>query len=194
MKNIEITVVEKVAYADGMPTIVCGNNDYTLTFVFDDEWSGELNKVARFSFVKNGLKGFIDVPIENDTCKVPVLLGIGLVRVGVYAGDLRTTTGAKIKCTKSILCDDAEEMVEPFENLYEKLKNEMPTVINTAVVDYVNSTIIGAEDFEGRDEQITDDVVPSMALFYDVFVGHEERLCAIEGEHFQALQLLGGAD
>jgi hypothetical protein len=54
-----------------------------------------------------------------------VLLGIGLVRVGVYAGDLRTTTGAKIKCTKSILCDDAEEMVEPFENLYEKIKEDI---------------------------------------------------------------------
>lgn len=125
MKNIEITVMKKVAYADGMPTIVCGNNDYTLSFVFDDEWSDELHKVARFSFVKNGLKGFIDVPIENDTCKVPVLLGIGLVRVGVYAGDLRTTTGAKIKCTKSILCDDAEEMVEPFENLYEEIKGNI---------------------------------------------------------------------
>jgi hypothetical protein len=138
MKNIEITVMKKVAYADGMPTIVCGNNDYTLSFEFDDEWNDEQNKVARFSFVKNGLKSFIDVPIENNTCKVPVLLGIGLVRVGVYAGNLRTTTGAKIKCTKSILCDDAEEMAEPFENLYEEIKGSIAD-LEKATIQTINS-------------------------------------------------------
>jgi lysophospholipase L1-like esterase len=151
MKNIEITVVKKVAYADGMPTIVCGNNDYTLSFVFDDEWSDELHKVARFSFVKNGLKGFIDVPIENDTCKVPVLLGIGLVRVGVYAGDLRTTTGAKIKCTKSILCDDAEVMDDPFENLYEK----------------INKTIDNLPTCKEITEKSTDSELPSAKAVYE---------------------------
>jgi hypothetical protein len=138
MKNIEITVMKKVAYADGMPTIVCGNNDYTLSFKFDDEWNDEQNKVARFSFTKNGLKGFIDMPIENNTCKVPVLLGIGLVRVGVYAGNLRTTTGAKIKCTKSILCDDAEEMAEPFENLYEEIKGSIAD-LEKATIQTINS-------------------------------------------------------
>jgi hypothetical protein len=123
MKDIKIIVAKKVASVDGTPTIVCGNSDYTLSFTFDDEWSNEQNKVARFSFSKNGLKSFIDVPIHDGTCQVPVLVGIGLVRVGVYAGNLRTTTGAKIKCQKSILCDDADEMVEPFENLYEEIIN-----------------------------------------------------------------------
>lgn len=121
MKDIKITVTKKVASVEGTPIIVCGNSDYTLSFTFDDEWSNEQNKVARFSFIKNGLKSFIDMPIHDNTCQVPVLIGIGLVRVGVYAGGLKTTTGAKIKCHKSILCDDADTMDEPFKNLYDEL-------------------------------------------------------------------------
>jgi hypothetical protein len=125
MKDIQIIVTKKVASVEGTPIIVCGNSDYTLSFTFDDEWSNEQNKVARFNYSKNGLKRHIDEPIKNNTCKVPKLLGIGLVKVGVYAGDLKTTTEAKIKCHKLILCDDADTMDEPFKNLYEELKKEV---------------------------------------------------------------------
>lgn len=128
MEVIKINVKEKIASVEGSPIIVCGNSDYTMAFTFDDEWNDEENKVARFSYVKKGLKGFIDVPIHDGICQVPVLIGIGLVRVGAYAGNLRTTTGAKIKCQKSILCDDAEEMAEPFENLYEELVEKINNI------------------------------------------------------------------
>ena len=121
MEDIKIIVENKVASVEGTPFIVCGNNDYTLSFTFDKEWNDEQDKVARFGFIKNGLKSFIDVPIQDDKCNVPVMLGIGLVRVGVYAGELKTTTGAKIGCIKSILCDDADEMDEPYINIYNEL-------------------------------------------------------------------------
>jgi hypothetical protein len=125
MEVIKIDVKQKIASVEGTPIIVCGNSDYTMSFTFDDEWNDEKNKVARFRFKKFGLKKFIDMPIHDDTCRVPKLVGIGLVRVGVYAGNLKTTTGAKIECQKSILCDDAEEMAEPFENLYDELHSEL---------------------------------------------------------------------
>lgn len=131
MKDIKIIVTKKVASVEGTPIIVCGNSDYTLSFTFDDEWKNEQNKVARFSFTKNGLKSFIDMPITDNTCQVPVLIGIGLVRVGVYAGDLKTTTGAKIKCHKSILCDDADTMDEPFKNLYDELLEKIENIENS---------------------------------------------------------------
>lgn len=129
MEVININVKQKIASVEGSPIIVCGNSDYTMAFTFDEEWNDEENKVARFSYVKNGLKGFIDAPIHDGICQVPVLIGIGLVRVGAYAGNLRTTTGAKIKCQKSILCDDAEEMAEPFENLYEEMHKEIDNIV-----------------------------------------------------------------
>ena len=109
MKEIGIVVTEKIATVNGTPLIVCDNSDYTIKFTFDTEWATADNKIARFSFLKNGLNRYIDVPIENDTCNVPILSDIEAVAVGAYAGNLQTTTGAVIKCKKSILSGGYKE-------------------------------------------------------------------------------------
>ena len=109
MKEIGIVVTEKIATVNGTPLIVCDNSDYTIKFTFDTEWAKADNKIARFSFLKNGLNRYIDVPIENDTCNVPILSDIEAVAVGAYAGNLQTTTGAVIKCKKSILSGGYKE-------------------------------------------------------------------------------------
>ena len=109
MKEIGIVVTEKIATVNGTPLIVCDNSDYTIKFTFDTEWAAADNKIARFSFLKNGLNRYIDVPIENDTCNVPILSDIETVAVGAYAGNLQTTTGAVIKCKKSILSGGYKE-------------------------------------------------------------------------------------
>ena len=109
MKEIGIVVTEKIATVNGTPLIVCDNSDYTIKFTFDTEWAAADNKIARFSFLKNGLNRYIDVPIENDTCNVPILSDIEAVAVGAYAGNLQTTTGAVIKCKKSILSGGYKE-------------------------------------------------------------------------------------
>ena len=109
MKEIGVVVTEKIATVNGTPLIVCDNSDYTIKFTFDTEWAKADNKIARFSFLKNGLNRYIDVPIENDTCNVPILSDIEAVAVGAYAGNLQTTTGAVIKCKKSILSGGYKE-------------------------------------------------------------------------------------
>lgn len=109
MKEIGIVVTEKIATVNGTPLIVCDNSDYTIKFTFDTEWAKADNKIARFSFLKNGLNRYIDIPIENDTCNVPILSDIEAVAVGAYAGNLQTTTGAVIKCKKSILSGGYKE-------------------------------------------------------------------------------------
>ena len=109
MKEIGIVVTEKIATVNGTPLIVCDNSDYTIKFTFDTEWAKADNKIARFSFLKNGLNRYIDVPIENNTCNVPILSDIEAVAVGAYAGNLQTTTGAVIKCKKSILSGGYKE-------------------------------------------------------------------------------------
>ena len=179
MKNIEITVEKKIASVEGLPEIVCGNSDYTLSFTFDNEWSGDQNKVARFSFSKNNSKCFIDMPIENNTCKVPVLVGIVLVRVGVYAGELKTTTGAKIKCVKSIICDDAEATEEGMQNLYDKVMEDAITKEN------VEDEISGEWD---------DDHIYSVKAINDAFEVFEDRLQDLEGDYSRAFSLIGGAE
>ena len=109
MKEIGVVVTEKIATVNGTPLIVCDNSDYTIKFTFDTEWAKADNKIARFSFLKNGLNRYIDVPIENDACNVPILSDIEAVAVGAYAGNLQTTTGAVIKCKKSILSGGYKE-------------------------------------------------------------------------------------
>lgn len=107
MQNIEITIRDKIASAVGSPEIICGNSDYTVTFSFDSEWDNYSRKTARFRFYKDGMLGCYDVQFSGNTVAVPVLNDIYEVEIGVYAGNIETSTGARITCTRSITDGDA---------------------------------------------------------------------------------------
>lgn len=80
--------------------IVGDNNDYRARFYFDEEWDG-LVKTARF--INNG-KYADQVLDENDSCKIPIeVLKGGQMIVGVFAGDLHTTSVDNVIITPSIL-------------------------------------------------------------------------------------------
>lgn len=145
MEKIEVIIADKVASVTGKPKLICGNSDYIISFTFDAEWDDEENKVARFTFCKNGLKKFIDVPITENTCKVPILSGIELVTVGVYAGNLKTTTGANIRCKKSILCDTAEEDTDVIENLFEMIKEYISAIGQGSNINLIHDIDLEAE-------------------------------------------------
>ena len=101
MKTLQVNVANKVAtYMKRSGCIVCGNSNYRIQFTFDAEWADYPNKTARF--IWNGQ--YFDQEFEGDTCPVPMIQRATLVSVGVYAGDLRTTTPASIECLPSILC------------------------------------------------------------------------------------------
>jgi hypothetical protein len=109
MINLHIIIANKIAtYQQRDGSIVCGNNDYQIKFTFDDEWSAYENKIARFIWGGQ----FQDVEFTGDTCPVPILSGVTLCEVGVYAGELCTTTSAFISCKPSILCQPANPSVE----------------------------------------------------------------------------------
>ncbi len=95
MKEIKINVADKVASAVGSPVIVCGNSNYKITFIFDSEWGAYQEKTARFTFKRDGIDKYIDVLFSGTSCTAPILTNIERVSIGVYAGDLRTTTGAE---------------------------------------------------------------------------------------------------
>lgn len=101
MRTLHISVNNKVAtYLQRDGSIVCGNSDYSVKFTFDSEWAGVGTKTARF--VWNGK--YKDVEFVGDECDVPIITNADKVNVGVYAGELKTTTPATIPCEKSILC------------------------------------------------------------------------------------------
>lgn len=109
MTDLHISVVNKIAtYQKRDGDIVCGNSDYQIKFTFDDEWNAYDKKIARFIWGGQ----FQDVEFTGDTCPVPILSGVTLCEVGVYAGELSTTTSAFIGCKPSILCQPASPSVE----------------------------------------------------------------------------------
>lgn len=99
MPEIKIKIKNKIAESP-VDAIVCGNSDYKIKFIFDDEWSAYDLKTARF--VLGGKNQ--DIIFNGNTCDVPIISDTNYCAVGVFAGELHTTTPALITCTKSILC------------------------------------------------------------------------------------------
>ena len=109
MKTLNVNVSDKVAsYRQRDGVIVCGNSDYQIKFVFDSDWDDNPKKTARF--IWNGQ--YVDVDFEGDVCRVPIIHNTTAVSIGVYSGELSTTTPAVIECKKSILCPDVEASAE----------------------------------------------------------------------------------
>ena len=124
MKNVAVTVQNKRATPDGS-VIVCGNSDYTITFAFDDEWTDYGVKTARFVYRAGGNAEHIDVVFDGDTVQVPVLRQTRYVLVGVFAGNLHTTTPARIPCALSV-CDYSGGRAEaPPDEVYDKIMEEV---------------------------------------------------------------------
>ena len=98
-KNINISIHNKIAAADGT-VYICGNSDYVAEFEFDREWDAFEYKTARFIHGTT----YTDVVFQGSLCPVPVLYNLTSFRVGVFAGDLSTTTPATVYAKKSILC------------------------------------------------------------------------------------------
>ena len=105
---IDVTIKDKVASCSGA-RYVCGNSDYVIHFDFDDEWTEFETKTARFKCEK----GYFDVVFSGDVCAVPVITDTDFFSVGVYAGNIHTTTPASVRVYKSILCGDMDPYVGP---------------------------------------------------------------------------------
>lgn len=98
-KTINVSVQNKIAMADGT-IYICGNSDYTVEFDFDREWDAYEYKTARFQYGTS----HIDILFAGNQCPVPILSNLYDFKIGVFAGDLSTTTPATVYAKKSILC------------------------------------------------------------------------------------------
>lgn len=126
---IKIQVQKKVAVnLTPEKAIVCNNNGYTVQFTFDNEWSNDTVKTARFAYRKGGQNYYEDVTFSGTTVKAPALSNINYVLIGVYASNIRTTTPAIVECAKSILCG-AGTHKEPTPDVY----NQLVSLINAGV-------------------------------------------------------------
>lgn len=147
MQDIKIEIRAKQARAVGSPVIVCGNNDYSMTFDFDEEWAEARVKTARFSYAQGAEVKRRDVVFEGDTIEVPQLSNVREVRVGVFAGDLRTTTAAWIACEPSILCGSGVPD-EPSEDVYNQIMELLNNTMGRSAYELAQ-----ANGFEGSEEE-----------------------------------------
>lgn len=116
MKIINVSVRDKIASAVGDIVYICGNSDYVINFDFDAEWDDYDVKTARF--VHDGT--YTDVVFTGEQCAMPVIHKAYGIYVGVYAGDLRTTTPAHIPSAASILSAEGAPAAPP-DDVYAQL-------------------------------------------------------------------------
>ena len=117
MDTIKLYIFNKTVHNPDIAfTIVCGNSDYQVQFSFDDEWAEFETKTARFIFGNN----VVDVLFTGDTVAVPIISDASSVKVGVFAGNLHTTTSAIIPCKKSIRCEGGDP-VDPTPAAYDQI-------------------------------------------------------------------------
>jgi hypothetical protein len=122
MKRIEISVQNLVAWQTNSTDYICGNSKFVVGFNFDKEWDEFETKTARF--IHGG--EHTDIVFTGNECKVPKITNTKRIEIGVYAGDLQTTTPAVIQCRKSILCGfgvPADPPPDVYAQIMERLDN-----------------------------------------------------------------------
>lgn len=154
-RTFEITIRDKIARYDGDQEYVCGNSDFVVRFDFDEEWSAYPNKTARFV---SGSK-YQDVIFSGNECSMPIISNAYNVKVGVFAGELHTTTPAEIQAVRSILCGSGTP-VSPSEDVYAQIMEKLnsmggvtPEQVAAVVAEYMAQNPI----------QETDPTVPEWA-------------------------------
>lgn len=129
MPEIHFTVRDRIAEAEGDPEIVCGNSDYTAVFDFDAEWTAFPVRTMRTVWRENGSGRFFheDTLFTGNTAPLPPVWRTCQISVGVYAGDIRTTTPARVPCAGCIT-DPAPHHADPDDALYRQLLDHMTAI------------------------------------------------------------------
>lgn len=125
-RRIPIIVREKVAKlvnSDETP-LVCGNNDYVVEFDFDDAWANYPAKTALFVFANES----VPVVFEGNKCKGVAVKNATECAIGVFAGDIRTTTGAYMPCVLSIT-DIGKTPKAPAKDVYDQIMDLLQKAI-----------------------------------------------------------------
>ena len=115
-QRITIEIKDKIATCLTALPVVCGNADYEVDFVFDEEWNAHHIKTALF--VVDGRVA--SQVFDGNICPMPVIQNTLLVWVGVFAGTvndgtLATSTPALVKCIPCITDGDKIPLPPPEE-------------------------------------------------------------------------------
>ena len=104
MADIIIRVRNRIAEVVGSPKIICGNNGYHAIFDLDEEWNAQEIKTMRVAWTDtfSGQPRHIDVPFFMGFAAVPAISDAYEVHIGLYSGNIMTTTPATISCVRCV--------------------------------------------------------------------------------------------
>ncbi len=104
MPDITIRVRNRIAETVGSPEIICGNVGYNLLFDLDEEWSAQEIKTARIAWTDtfSGQPRHTDVPFILGFAAIPAIADAYEIRIGLYSGNIMTTTPATVPCVRCI--------------------------------------------------------------------------------------------
>lgn len=130
MPDISIKIRDKIAQVQGSPQIICGNSDYCAVFDFDAEWGDYDAKTMHIVWrdISSGNFRHYDVQFSGSTAVLPALYGCDCACIGVYAGDIRTTTPARVPCLRCIT-DGEPYHDDPPPDIYLQLMDYMEQII-----------------------------------------------------------------
>lgn len=119
-KRIEIEVRNKIATLTSKDfTLVGGNSDYEVVFDFDEDWENHPTKTAVFVFGKDEA---VYKVFEGNVCEGVAVNKTLMCLIGVFAGDMMTTTPARVDCVLRSILDEAGGTPQPpTEDVYNQI-------------------------------------------------------------------------
>ena len=140
MPIINITVKGKVASSD-TKTIVNGNSDYVVNWVLDGEWADYDTKTMR---VRHYDGTVIDCIFTGCSCSLPIITETCMIEIGLFAGNLITSTPVTISCTRCIM-DDEGPVKDPMPDVYAQIMERLDSLegITPATADKLGVVKIG---------------------------------------------------
>ena len=169
MHILPITIKNKAAEYTGTEELVCYNSDYRIKFSFDADFAAYDAKTVRFWYYDTaGDKQTIDSLFTGDEVDVPVIPAAMVLYVGVYAGNIRTSTDAEIPCRYSILSPDGAEL-EPNPDVYHQL------------LEAVETQLPGALSAAGRAEKAADEAEEIVDTARDILQAAGDGIATIQG-------------
>lgn len=157
MPEIIITVRDKLPVIVGdVKAIVTKNSDYTVRFMFDEQWEdGEKNVY----FIRSNGYVFPPVKTANDVVSVPVQHDAGLMTrllIGVQQGNIKTSRPCALAVYPSVTDMIEDDAVQPDESLWEDVmkrieKLEKNGVSETQIALLIETDMLPAvHDTKGR--------------------------------------------
>lgn len=126
MPEIIIAVQNKLPILAGtVQSIVAGNSDYTIRFLFDDQWEEGEKTVY---FVRSNGYAYAPVKTVDGVVQVPVQTDVNLMSqllVGVRQGDVKTSRPCGIAVYPAISDAIKDDAVQPKESLWEMVLDRL---------------------------------------------------------------------